>query len=92
MSDATAAAGLAWPDFQNRVWGAFPTNWLYSTTATTYARPVRINSGYSPSVKPKDLVVVPSKPSARHAVLPRFLLPVDLTVFRRPHDFKNPLF
>lgn len=37
-------------------------------------------------------MVVPPKPSAGHAVLPRLLLPAHLTIFRYPHDFKNPLF
>ena len=37
-------------------------------------------------------MVVPSDPSAGHAILPRLLLSTHLTIFRRPHDFKNPLF
>jgi hypothetical protein len=91
MSDITSDA-LAWPDFWNRIEGAFPTNWLYATTAPTYVRPVRINSGYSPTVKPNYFMIVPTKPRARNAVLPRLLPPLDLTIRRGPHDFKHPFF
>jgi hypothetical protein len=36
-------------------------------------------------------MVVPAKPSTRHAVLPRLLLPVHLSIFWRPHDFEPAL-